>query len=682
MGTAVGPTRRLMLAAACCGASALAATLPPTDGVPFNGKTTYAMVKDGGAFDLDAFTLAAWVKVRETQRSQIFLGRGEPGELFTLYLYQGRIRMLVQYAGGRRYTHASVEAPPADTWIHYAGTYDGKQIRIYVNGQPKGTTPAAGRMPRSKAPLYLGALVPGERVLDGWLDDARVWGRVLSPSEIAEVAGRKDVSNGLIARWTKDTLKGERWRNAAGDRLAAVYKANPKVTPRKRKEQPVSELLNVKADGYRGLWYNCQTQDDEYRYVYSGGLGTYCAKHRPFAVYAKEANKTFFCYGGTDKTNSTLLHMVSCYDHATGTVARPTILLDKHTTDGHDNPVISMDPEGYIWIFSSAHGTSRPSYISVSTEPYSVEAFDRVLTSNFSYPQPWCLPGRGFLVPHTIYVEGRRFLHQMASRDGRTWTKPQRLAAIELGHYQITGHQGNKVGTAFNFHPKPKGANWRTNLYYMETTDFGATWHNAQGQTLELPLTEPQNPALVHDYQAKGLNVYLKDLAFDSAGRPVVLHLASPGFASGPKNSPRTWRTARWTGSAWDIRDFTVSDNNYDMGTLRIESDGLWRIIAPTQPGPQRYNTGGEVAMWTSTDQGATWKMARQLTRNSKHNHTYCRKPINAHPGFYAFWADGHGRQPSPSRLYFCDKQGNVFMLPPEMEGDTAKPIPVRSEDP
>jgi hypothetical protein len=189
-------------------------------------------------------------------------------------------------------------------------------------------------------------------------------------------------------------------------------------------------------------------------------------------------------------------------------------------------------------------------------------------------------------------------------------------------------------------------------------------------------LTEADNPALVHDYRSEGRNVYLKDVAFDSKGRPVVLYLTSGGWESGPRNDPRTWQTARWTGTEWEIGGSITSDNNYDTGSLYVENDGLWRIIGPSEPGPQAYNTGGEVAVWTSTDQGKTWAKAKQLTRGSSLNHTYCRKPINAHSGFYAIWADGHGRQLSPSRLYFCDRDGNVGVLPAEMQSDFAKPLP------
>ena len=250
------------------------------------------------------------------------------------------------------------------------------------------------------------------------------------------------------------------------------------------------------------------------------------------------------------------------------------------------------------------------------------------------------------------------------------------MSLIENGHYQVSEPCGKKVGTAFNFHPKARGGlNWRTNLYYMESDDFGKTWHNAAGEELELPLTTRENPALVHDYFTPETNVYMKDITFDSAGRPIILVVTSRGWEAGPVNDPRVWITARWTGSEWDINGSIRSDNNYDTGSLYIESDNLWRIIGPTETGPQPYNPGGEVAMWTSTDQGRSWKKVKQLTRDSEYNHTYCRRPVNAHPDFYAIWADGHARQPSESRIYFTNRQGDhVWRLPEKMSGDTAKP--------
>lgn len=452
------------------------------------------------------------------------------------------------------------------------------------------------------------------------------------------------------------------------------------------------DLLNEKINGYKGIWYMNQPLDNEYKYKYSGGLATYTAKHNPFAIYREEVNKTFFTYGGTDEENSTLLHMVSYYDHETGEVPRPTLVLDKKTTDAHDNPIISIDQNGYIYIFSTSHGTSRPSYISKSKKPFDISEFKkieatkmeeekRVPMTNFSYMQNWYLPEKGFVNFFTRYnYPADRTICFMTSTDGESWSEWKRIAAIKKGHYQISAIGDEVAGSAFNFHPdtdEKNGLNWRTNLYYVETGDFGETWQAADGTPLELPLTEIENPALVHDYYKKDLNVYMKDITYDMENRPVILYITSNGYEAGPENDPRTWKTARWNGKEWVINDVTTSDNNYDMGSLYIEDDGTWRIIAPTEIGPQPYNPGGEIAIWVSENQGQLWEKVKQLTQNSDYNHTYARRPINAHPDFYAIWADGHGRQPSKSNLFFSNKEGNVFQLPVNMDEKMEKPVPL-----
>jgi hypothetical protein len=212
----------------------------------------------------------------------------------------------------------------------------------------------------------------------------------------------------------------------------------------------------------------------------------------------------------------------------------------------------------------------------------------------------------------------------------------------------------------------------------METSDAGGTWTTVDGRLLLPPLRDAANPALVLDTRAQNLNCYIKDLAYSSEGYPVILYLTSTGFEPGPKSGPYQWNTARWTGRAWEFLPFTTSDHNYDHGSLYIEADGAWRVIAPTAPGPQPFGTGGEVVSWISRDQGHSWAVAKVLTQDSTYNHSYVRKPVNADPGFYAIWADGSSRQPTPSSLYFATRDGDVYRLPTRMTTDTAKPELVR----
>lgn len=94
-------------------------------------------------------------------------------------------------------------------------------------------------------------------------------------------------------------------------------------------------------------------------------------------------------------------------DHQTGTVPLPVILLNKKTTDAHDNPTLQIDDRGHLWIFSSSHGTALLSYIHRSVQPYAIDRFEQVSKTNFSYTQPWYVGDRGFLFLHNGAVQAR-----------------------------------------------------------------------------------------------------------------------------------------------------------------------------------------------------------------------------------------------------------------------------------
>ena len=134
---------------------------------------------------------------------------------------------------------------------------------------------------------------------------------------------------------------------------------------------------------------------------------------------------------------------------------------------------------------------------------------------------------------------------------------------------------------------------------------------------LKLPLTQTNNPALAYDSRADGQLVYLKDVNFDRNGQPVILFLTSKGFEPGPENGPRQWQTAALDRKGMGAPPF------HDLGQQlrsRLALHRSRRHLAgdrPDRPGPQPYNPGGEMVMWTSTDEGQTWSKVKQLTRNS-----------------------------------------------------------------
>ena len=67
----------------------------------------------------------------------------------------------------------------------------------------------------------------------------------------------------------------------------------------------------------------------------------------------------------------------------------------------------------------------------------------------------------------------------------------------------------------------------------------------------------------------------------------------------------------------------------------------------------------------------------RALTHDSPRNHSYARRPVHAHPDFYAFWADGDPDNMSISRLYFCNERGDLFRMSYTMQSEWQKPEPI-----
>lgn len=460
------------------------------------------------------------------------------------------------------------------------------------------------------------------------------------------------------------------------------------------------------ADGFEGIWYEITSNRGDLPNKYGGGMATYPQQHAPIAIYSSAANKTFFTYGGRDPDGGDLQHVMSYFDHETGMVARPQVWLDKSdqgewTRDAHDNPTLAIDGDGFVYQFSNVHGNDpRRSFIRRSAEPFEINAFDGLLSAHdandravfgddngevrFSYGNPWYLPARdSFLFLFTRYSGQDREVYFSGSDNADDWAPRQPLLNMERGQYTTSWIKpdGETVGVIFNAHPRSgptgSGNDARTNLYYLETNDLGRTWRNAAGDQVSIPLTDSINDGRVFDYQSLGRNVYIKDVNFTSDGSPVIMYLTSGGPEPGPENGPREVTIARFDGSAWTKNTVTQTDHNYDHGSLYIDED-RWRVIAPFLDGPQAFGTGGEIGVWESIDDGETWRLVDQLTEASENNHSYIRRPLNAHNDFVALWADGNAFSPSSVSLFFADAEGNVYRLPEEIQGDFAKPILVR----
>ena len=461
------------------------------------------------------------------------------------------------------------------------------------------------------------------------------------------------------------------------------YSSETEILPGERIEPLPEQILPV-VDGYRGIWFALGQVNTDYGDKYSGGLGTYTMKHIPMAVYSPEAEKTFFVYGGTPSEGQKYLQcMIGCYDHATGRLQRPRMVMDKGALgvkDPHDNPTVQLDRDGHVWVFVSGRGNRREGYRYRSVNPYDITAFEEVGHDIMAYPQVMYHPEKGFFLFFTRY-DGTRQLFWKTSPDGVNWTAHRQLASIKegteknSGHYQISNICGTKLCTAFNRHINGN-VDTRTNIYFVQSEDWGETWTTVDGKPVTVPVTQRFNNALVRDYQTAGKNCYIKDLNFDADGNPVILYLTSDNHLTGPEGGTREWFTLHWNGAEWEQTKLTESTHCYDSGSLWIEGEE-WTVLAPTDAGPQYWGAGGEVVRFRSKDRGKTWVRTQTLTHASTNNNTYVRRPFGAADGFYAFWADGNPDQFTPSNLYFCNREGTVFRMPYTMTTEWQNPIQI-----
>ena len=277
------------------------------------------------------------------------------------------------------------------------------------------------------------------------------------------------------------------------------------------------EVAGTPAAGWLGMWHGQTAQKDEYAFKYSGGLGTYCAKHRSQAVYAAGANRTFFVFwrypawfgktpavdeNRTGQAKQTrfgpqqLHYLIGSFDHATKQVSKPTVLYDKWCGDPHDNPVMTIDPDGHLWEVGPSHGQyTTESFISRSAAPHDYGVMEHHHVPLFAYPQPWWTT-HGFAHFHTRYTKHQRGLWFTMGPDPLRPQHEVHLAHIARGSYQVSAHRDGRLGTIFNMHPSKGGLEARRNLYYLQTDDGGQTWTNAVGAEVTLPLAEEENPAL------------------------------------------------------------------------------------------------------------------------------------------------------------------------------------------
>jgi len=156
----------------------------------FDGDDNYVDCGYDPVFDTaNEMTLAAWVTIRSIPTAwACVVAKGE---------YSWRIsneNMEPRFHFGITIWSASNPSIPGDTpvgydeWHHVAGTYDGANINVYLDGSLDGTVATTSPIGVNAANVLIGENPEAAgRNWDGLIDDVRIYNRALSEAEIGEL---------------------------------------------------------------------------------------------------------------------------------------------------------------------------------------------------------------------------------------------------------------------------------------------------------------------------------------------------------------------------------------------------------------------------------------------------------------------------------------------------------------
>lgn len=156
----------------------------------FDGTNDMVTVADSASLDLTtALTVSAWLYptvISGTWRRILWKERPTGNFAYNLTATDDVLKPRFSIFTTTSYTLKGPTALPINTWSHLTATYDGQQLRLYLNGAEVANTAATGIMPATTGTLRIGGNAKTANYFKGMIDEVRIYTRALSVSEIQQ----------------------------------------------------------------------------------------------------------------------------------------------------------------------------------------------------------------------------------------------------------------------------------------------------------------------------------------------------------------------------------------------------------------------------------------------------------------------------------------------------------------
>ena len=172
----------------------------PGTALKFDGVNDYVS-GSGLPTTMSNITLEAWVYHNTlsnhiqryvTVNSEVAVIRHEPWG-------QKRLHFYIKTNGSLR--HITVDnALETGKWYHVAGTWDGTNMKLYLNGEEVGSATPGGSLNSPNGDFYFSS---SSETMDGYMDEIRIWNAALTEAQIKDYMKRTLEGNeaGLVGYW-------------------------------------------------------------------------------------------------------------------------------------------------------------------------------------------------------------------------------------------------------------------------------------------------------------------------------------------------------------------------------------------------------------------------------------------------------------------------------------------------